>query len=163
MRRVRIRWDGPIPVEDVLRLNDNNDNSDDYGLYQIYGQQIVYGSGVLLYIGKAEAQTFGGRFRQHVKEWLNHEEGVFVRIGRIASEDYAHEPPDWPDWKRLLADVEALEIYRHSPSYNSKSICEYAGQPLHLINEGDRGSLVAECMSDQLQSKPKDENEAVCL
>lgn len=154
MRQVRIQWKGPMSVEEVLGLNDEDD---DYGLYQIYGRHIIFGPGVLLYIGRAREQTFGARFRQHVKEWLSQEEGVSILVGRIPREDYADEPPDWPDWSRLLTDAEALEIFWHSPPYNSSNISEYRGNPLHVINEGEFGNLSVECTSDLSKSRPKDE------
>ena len=49
MRSVRIEWEGPFSIEEVLELNDGNK---DYGLYQIYGHHIVYGKDSLLYIGQ---------------------------------------------------------------------------------------------------------------
>ncbi|MDO8730855.1 MAG: hypothetical protein Q7J69_06715, partial [Candidatus Omnitrophota bacterium] len=106
MRRIRVQWEGPFSVQQMLGLNEEND----YGLYQIYGRHIIFGLGALLYLGRARDQTFGGRFRQHLKEWLSHEEAVSVRVGRIPREDYADEPSDWSDWSKLLTDAEALEI-----------------------------------------------------
>lgn len=154
MRQIRIRWEGPLSVQEALGLGDQEN---DYGLYQIYGRHIIFGPGALLYLGRAREQTFGARFRQHVKEWLSQEEGVSVRVGRIPPEDYADEPPEWPDWSKLLTDAEALEIFLHSPPYNSSNISEYRGQPLHVFNEGERGSLILEFSSDQSKPRPKDE------
>ena len=142
MRCVRIKWQGPFSIEDVLMLNDEND---DYGLYQIYGRHIIFGADSLLYIGMARDQTFGQRLSQHNTEWLWEEEGLSIRLGRIHIEDYASDPPDWSDWRQVLGDVEALEIYWHSPPYNSANISEYNGQRLQVVNKGERGSLVAEC------------------
>ena len=85
------------------------------------------------------------RLSQHNTEWLWEEEGVSIRLGRIHIEDYASDPPDWSDWRQVLGDVEALEIYWHSPPYNSANISEYNGQRLQVVNKGERGSLVAEC------------------
>ena len=99
MRSVRVEWEGPFSIEEVLKLNDQND---DYGLYQIYGRHIIFGANSLLYIGKAEGLTFSQRFNQHRLEWLLEEEGVSIRVGRIASEDYAYDPPDWSDWQKVL-------------------------------------------------------------
>lgn len=157
MRQVRVEWGGPFSVEEVLRLNHEEK---DYGLYQIYGRHVIFGEGALLYIGRAREQTFAARFRQHEMEWLSKEEGVAVRVGRIASGDYAHEPPNWPDWCQLLTDAEALEIYAHSPPYNASNISEYKGQPLRVINIGERGSLLAECDSVSLQPRPKDASDS---
>ena len=150
MRSVRVEWEGPFPIEEVLRLNDQDD---DYGLYQIYGRHIIFGANSLLYIGKAEGLTFSQRFNQHCSEWLLEEEGVSIRVGRIASEDYAYDPPDWSDWRKVLRDAEALTIYWHSPPYNSMNISEYKGQHLKVVNKDERGVLVAEYISDERKSQ----------
>ena len=146
MRSVRVEWEGPFSIEEVLKLNDQND---DYGLYQIYGRHIIFGANSLLYIGKAEGLTFSQRFNQHCLEWLLEEEGVSIRVGRIASEDYAYDPPDWSDWRKVLRDAEALTIYWHSPPYNSMNISEYKGQRLKVVNKDERSVLVAEYISDE--------------
>ena len=156
MRSVRIEWEGPFCIGEVLGLNDQSDDSDDYGLYQIYGHHIIFGADSLLYIGKAESLTFSQRFNQHRSEWLWEEEGVSIRIGRIASEDYAYDPPDWSDWREILRDAEALTIYWHSPPYNSQNISDYNGQPLKVVNKGERGDLVAEYISDERKSQVKE-------
>lgn len=143
MRIVRIEWQGPYAFADVLRLNDEEE---DYGVYQVYGEHVVFGDDALLYIGIAREQTFGRRLSQH-KKWL--EEDNEIVVGRIAESDYKHDPPDWADWHELLGDVEALEISWHSPPYNSKHLRGYHGQPLILINEGQRAKLSAGCESDE--------------
>ena len=141
MRSVTIEWEGSFCLDYVI---DELNRKDDYGLYQIYGHHIVYGANSLLYIGKAESLTFSQRFSQHRSGWLSEEEGVSIRIGRIASEDYADDPPDWSDWREVLRDAEALTIYWHSPAYNSSNIETYNGQRLKVANRGDRGALCAE-------------------
>ena len=144
MRIVRIEWEGPYTFADALTLNDEEE---DYGVYQVYGEHVVFGDDALLYIGIAREQTFGRRLSQH-KKWL--EEDNEIVVGRIAESDYKHDPPDWADWHELLEDVESLEIYWHSPPYNSKNINHYHGQPLILINEGERVRLSACCESDEM-------------
>ena len=57
---IHIDWDGPYRIEEI---NELNDEKKDYGIYQIYGTHPVYGSNVLLYIGKADQQTFGARIK----------------------------------------------------------------------------------------------------
>ena len=108
----------------------------DYGVYQVYGKHVVFGENALLYIGSARDQTYGRRLRQH--GWI--EEDNIIVVGRIAESD----------WHELLEDVEALEIYWHTPPYNSKNIRDYHGQPLILINDGERGRLSAGCKSDHI-------------
>ena len=56
MRVVKIEWEGPFTIDQVLELNDK---SKDFGLYQIYGRHVIFGVGSLLYIGKTE-DTFKG-------------------------------------------------------------------------------------------------------
>ena len=141
MRSVRVEWEGPFCLDYVI---DELNGKDDYGLYQIYGTHIVYGASSLLYIGKAEGLTFSQRFSQHRSEWLSEEEGVSIRIGRIVSDDHAYDPPDWPDWRKVLRDAEALTIYWHSPAYNSSNVETYNGQRLKVANRGERGDLCAE-------------------
>ena len=144
MRIVRIEWEGPYTFADVLSLNDEER---DYGVYQVYGKHVVFGAGTFLYIGLARDQTFGRRLSQH-DDWIEEDDKIVV--GRIAESDYKHDPPDWSDWHKLLEDVESLEIYWHSPPYNSKNIRDYHGQPLILINDGERGRLSAGCESDHI-------------
>ncbi len=156
MRRARIRWEGPVSIEDVLSLTDDEH---DYGLYQVYGYHVVFGPGALLYIGMARDQTFAARVRQHHVEWLREENDVRMRIGRISPEDYEHDPQGWKDWEKLVTDTEALLIYWHSPPYNSRNISEYRGQALHVQNWGDRGSLLPECTSHWQPLRPRDNDE----
>ena len=143
MRIVRIKWQGPYDLADALTLNDEEE---DYGVYQVYGEHVVFGDDTLLYIGIAREQTFGRRLSQH--DWL--EEDNEILVGRIAESDYKHDYPDWSDWHELLGDVEALEIFWHSPPYNSKHLRDYHRRPLILINEGERMRLSACCESDQM-------------
>ena len=142
MRSVRVEWEGPFSIDQVLELDDEDE---DCGLYQIYGRHIIFGGGSLLYIGMT-ISTFSQRFTEHIV-WLEEEEGVFIHIGRIVSEDYAYDPPYWSDWQKVLEDTEALTIYWHSPPYNSQHIQRYKRQPLKVVNLGKRGSLDKEYSS----------------
>ena len=143
MRIVRIEWEGPYDLEEALTLRDEEE---DYGVYQVYGEHVVFGEDALLYIGNARDQPFGRRLYQH--DWIDDYHKIFV--GRIADADYKHDPPDWDDWYELLQDVEALEIYWHTPPYNSHNIKGYYGRPLIIINEGQRAKLSAGCESDEI-------------
>lgn len=59
--KIHIEWEGPKLLSDINNLNDPKY---DYGVYQIYGGHPVYGTNILLYIGKADKQTFGVRINQ---------------------------------------------------------------------------------------------------
>ena len=99
----------------------------------------MFGPASLLYIGRTE-QSFGERFQWHCDRWLWDDQetwDVSIRLGRVC--------PDAPD---VLADVEAFEIYWHSPPYNSSNINSYNGQPLSVQNDGERGDLLA-CVSTE--------------
>ena len=142
MRSVTIEWEGSFSLDYVI---DKLNGKDDYGL--IYGHHIVYGANSLLYIGRAESLTFSQRFSQHRSGWLSEEEGVSIRIGRVAIDDYAYDPPACSDWREVFRDAEALTIYWHSPAYNSSNIDSYNGQRLKVANRGERGDLCAEYIS----------------
>lgn len=45
---IQLKWEGPFRIEDLRSLNNYET---DYGIYQIYGNHLVYGENVLLYIG----------------------------------------------------------------------------------------------------------------
>ena len=143
MRTVRIEWEGPVSLDAVKNLDDEDD---DCGLYQIYGRHIIFGADSLFYIGMTTS-TYNRRFFSgpdpHI-DWLEEdqeEEDLSVYVGRIVEEDYEHDPPHWSDWENLLRDAEALTIYWHSPPYNSSNIGTYNGQRLEVINLGNYGSL----------------------
>ena len=122
MRTVRVKSEGPFPIQKALQKNGK-------GLYQIYGHHFIYGSDVLLYIGKTAEQTLGERVAQNYADWkpgtpwYQEEEQVIVRFGRL---DYEGE-----DFKKVLEDVEAFEIFRHSPPYNGSSYCDLQGSRSH--------------------------------
>ena len=135
MRTVRVKWEGPLTVEEVLEMKLGHK---DFGLYQIYGRHIIFGLNSLLYVGSTD-ETFSQRLMSH--RWLAHEESVFIHVGRINKEDYE------ADRKQIIEDTEALTIYWHSPPYNSRNIDTYNGQSLRVVNIGKPGSLDAEFSS----------------
>jgi hypothetical protein len=153
-RLIPIQWEGPMTLDDALK---KSSNKDDYGIYQITGDHVVFGPGSLLYVGRARDQPFATRFAQHA-EWLRHESGIAVRLGRIPVGHYETDPKGgWKDWSQLVTDVEALTIYWHAPPYNSQHIGSYKGQPLHVQCWGDRGRLLPEYSSHWRPLRPEDE------
>ncbi len=152
IRRIRIQWEGPHSINEVLALKNEKK---DYGLYQIYGHHVVFGGGSLLYIGMAQKQTFGERIKQHYCDWLHEENDPAIRVGRIAEEEYK-EQDDWRDWENLLEDAESLTIYWNSPPYNTKRINKYNGKALHVQNWGNRGSILPEYTSEWKPPRPKE-------
>jgi len=61
---IHLQWHGPFTL---IQLEKLSDEEKDYGIYQIYGSNPIYGTSTLLYIGKASDQTFATRIKQH--EW----------------------------------------------------------------------------------------------
>jgi len=66
---IRIKWEGPYSFKEVIEDRMFNSEAMDFGVYQLYGCHPVYGSNVLLYIGKAQDQTFSKRISQHGLEY----------------------------------------------------------------------------------------------
>ena len=147
MRTVTIEWEGPFTIEHVLTLKDRQKG---YGLYQIYGSHLVYGPGSLLYIGMTKT-SFGDRIKGDLKARKgilceDEPENLKVRIGRIVNIDGSDAPSDWKNLKQVLHNAEKLEIYRHTPAYNSHHIADWPiphdGQFLSVENIGACGKLV---------------------
>ena len=158
MREITVIWDECFKWEGALSERDLP-KMDGIGLYQIYGYHIIFGPGSLLYIGKTQTD-----FKQELINYcrsglgLNKEADWWIkkggikkgltaadvaytcRIGRIAKEHYT----DDRSHKQLLTHVEALQIYWHSPPYNSQHIEEYKGPHLYIVNKGNLGDLEAE-------------------
>ena len=153
-RLVRVHWDPPRSLKETLDLTDTEN---DYGVYQVYGEHVVFGSGALLYIGKARDQTFGTRFDQH-RAWLKHESDPLVRVGRLREDDY-EQKRGWSDWKKAIDCVEELTIYWHSPPYNSRCIVGYANELLRVQNWFHRGRLLPEYSSRWEPKRPDDSKE----
>lgn len=140
---VHVEWEGPLALSEIERLGDAHD----YGIYQVCGSHLVYGSDALLYIGLADSQPFQARIFQH--EWLGEEFGqgeISVYLGRISG---SATPKD-EEWGELISGAEALLIAAHKPSYNSQRVLglspdvDLKVQDLHVLNWGRLGSLLPE-------------------
>ena len=154
MEPINIEWEGCFSVDHVIEeLNHESDSGleSDRGLYQIYGQHIIFGADSLLYIGRTRT-TFSERIKFHWNDWIRYDvwpEKVYIRIAR------------WGPTQVLqvagadLEDAEKLEIYWHSPPHNSENIYDYTGKkPLEIVNRGERGSLVEHLSTDRLPWYP---------
>jgi len=139
---LHVEWDGPFSYDAVKRLKDE---FVDYGVYQVYGAHPVYGSDVLLYIGKADKQTFGVRLSQ--ESWNFHNQDstrVCVYVGRISG--YNKTPRD-SVWTKHITLVERLLIYSHWPAGNSSGLNVGFGKELygvHVLNWGKYRDLLPE-------------------
>ena len=135
-------------------LSDLNDENKDYGVYQIQGGHPVYGSGVLLYIGKAVDQTFGKRISQEGWGYNSDSENVEIYIGRLSGE---HTPKN-AQWDTEISLAENLLIYSHKPAFNSQSIKSVRDKRLenvHVFNWMAHRDLIAEVSG--MRWKPRKE------
>jgi hypothetical protein len=98
----------------------------------------------LLYIGKAQEQTFGVRLSQEGwKAWQEGNGTVEVYLGRLSGST----TPDDQSWSDQISRVERLLIYSHLPAHNASGLNTnndpYVHE-LHVLNWGDRGYLLPE-------------------
>ena len=118
---LHLLWSGPYSVEEALQAL--NDEGLDYGVYQIYGTHLVYGTDVLLYVGKAEQQTFRSRLTQHAAEWMRAESNAHrltvpcrTPCGRADARRSHVESPDCPRgaaaYLRAYACVQCGHMWR---------------------------------------------------
>lgn len=151
LMKIHIDWKSGITLEESYEL----DSPTDYGIYQIYGSHPVYGHNVLLYIGKANYQTFGERLYQHEK-WLINQDSTNIRVytGRISSDDELDTT-----WEDKIDIAESLLIYSHQPACNSsniKTIPKNIPKEIHVFNWEDRGMLLPEVSAYRYLAANKD-------
>lgn len=154
LKMIQILWEGPYSLRE---LNSLKRETEDYGIYQIYGKHLTYGKDVLLYIGKADFQTFGKRIWQENWENTNDSNNIKVYVGRLAGE----KTPDEETWSKEIDLVERLLIYVHKPAYNSKalnlnSIIDEELKNIHILNWGDHCDLLPEVSGLRWTSKLDD-------
>ncbi len=136
MLRIDIIWEGPLTADTAHNLH----SSDDYGIYQIYGDHPVYGSETLLYIGRSRGQKFGVRIKEHdVEPWLGSSSQFYV--GRLCGETQVKNK----EWNHRIDVAEKILIYVHAPSWNSSNIQGFnVNEDTHIFNWRDRGLLLPE-------------------
>jgi hypothetical protein len=149
--RLDVLWSGPFTIDEVVTAFDDEGSpplydGEDYGLYQIYGTHILAGPDTLLYVGQATNQTFARRFRQH-REWLIHEEGTSIHLGRVYNPSRHMAVDGWRTWLVDVRLAECILIYKYSPNYNSVSISDApmlgSWSAVELTNKGQRRKLHA--------------------
>lgn len=151
---IHIVWRGPIQYRDAI----SRESAPQHGLYQFYGNHIVYGSDTLLYVGKALLQSFDERLTQHnFDQWDAGK--THVVLGEIVSKE---KLPD-EVWKKQVDLAEALLIYAHGPAWNSSNVSSidyprYTG--VHIYNWGRRHKLLPEVSYERWcgvgNSQPRD-------
>lgn len=149
MKDIRIKWKGPYSLKDIRNVNDE---SIDYGIYQIYGTHPIYGSNVLLYIGQANDQTFAKRISQETWEYNEDYKNVQIYAGYIYNLDNAESDNNDGVWGKAIKDAEKMLIYSHSPAFNSSNILTIsrnknelkAMEDIRIFNYGSHRSLMPE-------------------
>lgn len=131
IEEIRIEWDGPYSLNDIGYVENKetyttvnielNDTKKDFGIYQVYGNHPIYGNDVLLYIGKADKQTFAKRLSQ--EGWENNRDYKNIKfyIGRLFLVD-EQKHPSREQWSDMIVKAESMLIYAHSPAGNSSNI-----------------------------------------
>lgn len=150
MKQISIEWEGPISVENAIKLL-NKDS--DIGLYQFYGHHPIFGRDSFLYIGMTN-KSFAERIFDHVKynamediydkeDLIKDAVGYFSKVycGRIID-----PPPAREDLEKLIKDAESLLIYACTPPWNQRGAnkLELAHPDLYISNFGSCGSLPPE-------------------
>ena len=138
---IHLQWDGPFTLQEVQGMNDDYD----YGIYQVYGSHPIYGSDVLLYIGKAGEQTFSARLQQEYWHYNQDARNIRYYVGRVAGE----RTPTDAEWAHQIDLVETLLIHSHWPAANSRNIQTLGAlaaeiADIHVLNWGARRSLLSE-------------------
>jgi len=122
MKKIQITWDGPYTLEELKKGIEHIDKSK--GVYQIYGTHPIYGSNVLLYIGKTVKQSFKKRIMQEEHWWDNSDMGnVQIYTGRLFDKEIRkkQKKEDF-DWTNDISLAEQLLINTHMPAHNSSNI-----------------------------------------
>jgi hypothetical protein len=154
---IKIEWEGPFSVKKVIKKHNNmSDDSEDCGLYQIYGPHILYGERVLLYIGITCKQSFSGRIANHLKDFLRDDDPkrLYVYLGRVKDSNRYNRLNRWENWERDVGWTEQILIYKYLPSYNSEYKTDYPKwsenyKTIRIINAGDKGHLHKQDLAPQ--------------
>jgi hypothetical protein len=150
---IHVVWEGPLNLKGAYELKDA---VADYGVYQIYGRHPVAGVTSLLYIGKADKQTFGVRLKQERWElWEEGEGPVEIRVGRL----FGTETPTDDEWTRQIHLTESLLLAANKPPRNQHGVAwlstdaDASARDLHVLNWGAYGAILPEVSGARWSSK----------
>ena len=137
---MHIQWSGPYPLARLAEFA----GPSDYGIYQVCGKHPAYGALALLYIGKAQEQTFGVRlYQEGWTGWQEANGSVQFYLGRLSGS----QTPAGADWNKQISQAERLLIYAHRPAHNASGLYRNSDPEvgnLHVLNWGERGCLLPE-------------------
>ncbi|MEO9149837.1 MAG: hypothetical protein ABI212_10795 [Burkholderiaceae bacterium] len=143
---VHINWEGPFTKLEASNLN----STADHGLYQFYGEHLIYGSDTLLYFGKAQELTFGNRISvQNWDVWSSNT--IQIYIGKIFSKSILEEQV----WLNQIDLSEKIILQSHGPAFNSSNINKigYIGEDIRIFNWGTRRLLLPEVSVSRCEGK----------
>jgi len=143
IKEIKIFWEGPFNINDILE--DKIDTSyevsaNDVGLYQVYGTHPLYGSNVLVYIGRTKNKRgFKSRLKDRwVVENGSDTENVQIYLGTIFSDS---EKIEAKNIDKMIEKSEVLLINAMKPAYNSSNIQsaneDFIKENFILHNEGN--------------------------
>lgn len=129
-----------VEYQDFESLNEKKH----YGIYQIYGDHPIYGRDILLYIGKAQEQTFAQRLSQH-----DDFEETNLRITKLYIGMFLNmDDNNYVNWGDSIDEAEKILIKAHCPAYNSSMIkgiiTDDSLSNIVIFNWGDFGQLLPE-------------------
>jgi hypothetical protein len=111
MAIIEIKWIGAYNPTTISSLR----SSEDFGVYQIYGNHNISGPKTLLYIGQANDQFFGVRIPQH--EWVSLEQlDCEIYVGKLGSSEQCSPAT----WTKQVNIVEKLLVDYCQPPFNSQ-------------------------------------------
>jgi hypothetical protein len=141
VKLIEIEWEGPFTIKEI----ENYNGSEDFGLYMAYGNHRVYGENVLLYVGKAEQQTFSVRILQHMNEdWYGTEQ---IYLGRIGGDSIIK----MTEWDEQIDYTETKFIQYCLPSWNASKLSsrkEYSFGEATIINNGVKLNSIPRVLAD---------------
>ena len=153
--RIHLLWKGPHTFGDVLQM----DGGMDFGIYQVYGPHQASRTDSLLYVGKANDQTFSARFKNHhllqnpdTADGLWEDNTALLRFftGRVHATQQDQYAIDDELWGTYIDMAERLLICAHTPHWNAQGVRGIntegtdAYDNCHVLNWGMRASLLPE-------------------
>lgn len=120
---INIWWEGSFTYDEILNNSMDHkkykNHATHIGIYQIYGNHILYGTDVLLYIGITTDQDFKTRLKNRwTIDGSNDINNIKIYIGTIFSNDENIKTSE----KEKILKAEALLINILKPAFNSSYI-----------------------------------------
>lgn len=152
---INIAWEGPFNIDEILKgeidSNKYEITNDDIGLYQIYGSHPLYGSDVLVYIGRTQNKN---GFKSRLKNrWVinngNDANNVKIYLGKIFSDS---KQLTNKEINSSIEKAEVLMINALKPALNSSNIQsvkeDFRGSDYMIHNYGNYRCLYPTFDSD---------------